>query len=122
MTLFIFYNLGKGVSSLFSNFGTAWAIFKIQSAKLVRISPKYPLLCIPVGIPTKTQYNDTSGHTVYTVKPPCLGSALLKNIYPFLVISKILLLHFIVKGCIARLVISIIVSMSGRLDFSMLAG
>ena len=36
---------GEGDSSLFTNFGTLWAILEIQSAKLVRISPgltKYP--------------------------------------------------------------------------------
>ena len=57
---------GTLFSSIFSNFGTNWAILKIQSAKLVRISPgltKYPLLSIPVGIPTKSRYTDTTGHT-----------------------------------------------------------
>ena len=63
--MWFFYMLqhGEGVSSLFSNFGTAWAIFKIQSAKLVRISPgitKYP----PI-IHTKSRYTDTTGHTAY---------------------------------------------------------
>jgi hypothetical protein len=45
MRFFHILQLGEGVSSLFSNFGTTWAIFKIQSAELVRISPgltKYP--------------------------------------------------------------------------------
>ena len=36
---FLFYNLGKQVFSLFSNFGTAQAILTIQNAELLRISP-----------------------------------------------------------------------------------
>jgi hypothetical protein len=39
MCFFHILQLEEGVSSLFSNFGTVWAIFKIQSDKLVRISP-----------------------------------------------------------------------------------
>ena len=45
MCFFHILRLGAGVYSLLSNFGTSWAIFKIQSAKLVRISTgltKYP--------------------------------------------------------------------------------
>jgi hypothetical protein len=37
MCFFPILQLEEGVSSLFSNFGTTWAIFKIQIAKLVRI-------------------------------------------------------------------------------------
>ena len=70
LCFFHILKLWERVSSVFSNFGTAWAIFKIQSARLVRISPgltKYPLLSIPVGIPTQSRYTDTSGHTAYTL-------------------------------------------------------
>ena len=52
MFFFHILQIVEGVSS----FGTAWAIFEIQSAKLVRISPgltKYPPII------------HTSGHTAY---------------------------------------------------------
>ena len=64
MCFFHISQLGDVVSSLFSNFGTVWAIFKIQSAKLVKISPgltKYP------PIIHTCRYTDTSGHTAYSI-------------------------------------------------------
>jgi hypothetical protein len=62
MCFFHILQLGEEVSSLFSNFGIAWTIIKIQSAKLVRISQgvtKYP------PIIHTCRYTDTTGHTEY---------------------------------------------------------
>ena len=39
LNFFHILQFGEGDSSIFTNFGTPWAILKIQSAKFVRISP-----------------------------------------------------------------------------------